>query len=148
MDRPTPLCLGLAPFLEDKVALLSIHVYKLFSCCEPSNLPFVIVSSLQIRKAFYRPSNKKSITGIDSNETPENASLKRKRYICLKHNSDEKENFLLKNYDQMGLPELKMFYTNEELNQRWLKRIIDALVAKGYVFKLDRIDAYGYFVQA
>ncbi|PWU16008.1 MAG: hypothetical protein C5B45_01475 [Chlamydiae bacterium] len=78
-------------------------------------------------------------------ETPENASLKGKRYIRLDHDSQEEENFFLKEYHRLGC---KGFVSDEELNQRWLKRIIDALVAKGHLFKLDKQDPYGYFVQA
>lgn len=80
-------------------------------------------------------------------ETPENASLKGKRYVLLDPNTNEKEKFFLKEYDRLGCKEFGSV-SAEELNQRWLKRIIDALVAKGYIFKLDKQNAYGYFVQA
>ena len=83
-------------------------------------------------------------------ETPENASLKGKRYICLDHDSPKKENLFLKEYHLLGLPGngARMSYTDEELNRRWLKRITNALADGGHVFKLDKITAYGYFVQA
>ena len=71
--------------------------------------------------------------------TPENASLKGKRYIQLDHNSDEPENSFLKIYDHLKY---------KESGQPWLERIVDALVTKGYIFKLDKQNAYGYFVQA
>ena len=80
-------------------------------------------------------------------ETPDNASLKGKRYIRLDHDSQEEENLFLKEYNRLGCKEFG-FVSDEELNQRWLKRIIDALVAKGHVFRLDKQNAYGYFVQA
>lgn len=76
----------------------------------------------------------------------EKASLKEKRCIRLDHQSDREEDRLFKEYDTLGLPGFRLHYTEEELEQRWLKRIIDALKDKGYVFSL-RIDPYGYFVQ-
>ena len=79
-------------------------------------------------------------------ESPEIASLKGKRSIRLDHTSDKKDNFI-KEYDNLGLSEIRMSYTDAELDQRWLKRIIDALVAKGYLFKLDEINPYCYCVQ-
>jgi len=83
-------------------------------------------------------------------ETPEDASLKGKRYICLDHDSQEEENFFLKEYHRLGLPEngARFYYTDEEVKQRWLKRIINALADRGHIFKLDKISAYGYLVQA
>ncbi len=83
-------------------------------------------------------------------ETPENASLKGKRYIHLDLDSQEEENLFLKEYDRLGLPGngARFSYTDEELNQRWLKRIINALADGGHVFKFDKISAYGYYVQA
>lgn len=80
-------------------------------------------------------------------ETPEEASLKGKRYIRLDHNSNEPETFFLKEYDRLGCKQFG-FVSDEELNQRWLKRIVDALAEKGHIFKLDKQNNYGYFIQA
>lgn len=77
-------------------------------------------------------------------KTPEEASLKGKRYIQLDHDSQERENLFLKEYHRLGCQKGQPVDNDE----RWLKRIIDALVAKGHLFKLDKIDNYGYFLQA
>jgi len=79
--------------------------------------------------------------------TPEDASTKGKRYIRLNHNAHDPENFLMKEYDRLGCREFGSV-SNAELNQRWLKRIVDALVENGHIYKLDKENGHGYFIQA
>jgi hypothetical protein len=76
-------------------------------------------------------------------ETPEGASIKGKRYILLDTNSE-----ILGIYHRLGLPKGKHALTPVGENQRWLRRIINALVAKRHLFKLDRVNGCGYFIQA
>ncbi|EKE08203.1 MAG: hypothetical protein ACD_17C00291G0004 [uncultured bacterium] len=78
------------------------------------------------------------------NKTSENASIKGKRYILLNTHHSRR----LQDYHRLGLPEDKVFVTEEEENQIWLRRIINALVAKGHLFKLDKVNGHGYFIQA
>ncbi len=79
--------------------------------------------------------------------TPEDASLKGKRYIKLDHNANNPDNFLMKEYDRLGCRQFG-FVSDEELNQRWLKRIVDALVENGHIYELDKENGHGYFIQA
>lgn len=76
--------------------------------------------------------------------TPEDASVKGKRYIYLNTNRDLK----LMTCEKLGLPEDGRLVTETDENQGWLRRIINALVAKGHLFKLDRVNGHGYFIQA
>jgi len=77
-------------------------------------------------------------------ETPENAAIKGKRYILLNTNHSES----LRDYDGLRLPKDKFCVPEEEENQIWLRRIINTLVAKGHLFKLDKVNGHGYFIQA
>lgn len=77
-------------------------------------------------------------------ETPENAAIKGKRYILLNIHDSES----LRDYDRLGPPQDKFAITKEEEKQIWLRRIISALVAKGHLFKLDKVNGHGYFIQA
>lgn len=71
------------------------------------------------------------------------ASTKGKRYLLVKTNEDP-----FKAYTSLGLPSGKGFISREEEKQLWLHRIIQALVDKGHLFKLDEVNNYGYFIQA
>lgn len=79
-------------------------------------------------------------------KAPENALIKGKRYIFLNINDSRS----LQSYDCLGRPKGKFHLTKEEAQQVWLRRIINALVAKGHLFKLDldKIYGNGYFIQA
>lgn len=76
-------------------------------------------------------------------QTPENAAVKGKRYILLNTNNGS-----LQDYHRLGLPDNQFFVTEAEEQQIWLRRIINALVAKGHLFKLDKVNGHGYFIQA
>lgn len=64
-------------------------------------------------------------------------------------------NFLLLNtnkepfrtYNRLGVPLDKFYLSEEEEKQLWLPRIINALVSKGYISKLDRVNGHGYFIE-
>jgi len=71
------------------------------------------------------------------------ASTKGKRYIVLNTNDNP-----FGAYNELGVPSSKMCITVEEEKQLWLRRIIQALVDKGHVFKLDKVNGHGYFIQA
>ena len=66
-------------------------------------------------------------------ETPDNESVKGKRSLLLNTN-----NGVLYRYYELG----------ERENSRWFDRIINALVEKGYLFKLIKENGHGYFIQA
>ena len=51
-------------------------------------------------------------------------------------------------YREIGLPQDCFFANDEMLKQRWLDRIIQALVDKGHIFKLVQEHDSGYVVQA
>ncbi len=69
------------------------------------------------------------------------ATTKCKRYILLNTNEDP-----LRTYNYLGVP--SGFIGEEDENKLWLRRIITALVDKGYLFKLDKVNGHGYFIQA
>jgi len=71
------------------------------------------------------------------------ASTKGKRYFVLNTNEDP-----FRAYKNLGLPSAKMFISEEEEKQLWLRRIVAALVDKGYILKLDKVNGHGYFIQA
>lgn len=52
-----------------------------------------------------------------------------------------------KPYVRLG-SEPGIFLSEEQEKQLWLYRILKALVDKGHLFKIDRIDRHGYFIQA
>lgn len=71
------------------------------------------------------------------------ASTKGKRRFVLNTN---KHPFMA--YNNLGLSSAKVFVDEEEEKQLWLRRIVAALVDKGYILKLDKVNAQGYFIQA
>lgn len=71
------------------------------------------------------------------------ASTKSKRYILLNTNEHP-----LNSYSFLGIPSGNYFIGDADENQLWLRRIITALVDKGYLFKLDKVNGHGYFIQA
>lgn len=72
----------------------------------------------------------------------EQTSTKDKRYLLL---STNKEPF--RTYNALGVPEDKFYLSKDEEKSLWLRRIIDALVNKGHIAKLDKINGHGYFIQ-
>jgi hypothetical protein len=74
-------------------------------------------------------------------QSSEDASIKGKRYIVLNTNHHP-----FYQYNELGLPE--GFYNAEQEKKGWMYRIIQALVDKGHLFKLDKINGHGYFIQA
>ena len=72
----------------------------------------------------------------------EHASVKGMRYLVLEPNGQT-----LNAYKNLG-PPLKSCITEQEEKQIWLRRIIQALVEKGHLYKLDKINNYGYIIQA
>lgn len=75
--------------------------------------------------------------------SPDQASTKGKRYFVLNTNKDP-----LRTYNNLGLPPGKFFVNEEEEKQLWLRRIVAALVDKGYILKLDKVNGNDYFIQA
>jgi hypothetical protein len=78
-------------------------------------------------------------------KAPAAASTKRKRYILLNTNEGT-----LGDYLRIGLDGQYVSFvpSEEEESQTWMARIINALVAKGHLFKLDKVNGHGYFIQA
>jgi hypothetical protein len=74
---------------------------------------------------------------------PADKSIKGQRKILLNTNSDN----VISSYSQVPVTPF-LCQNKEEENQIWLRQIINALVAKGYLFKLERADGYGYLIQA
>jgi len=74
-------------------------------------------------------------------ETGGDESVKGKRYVLLK-TSDQ---FFY--YDPLGGPSGFTIMDGEE-KLFWLHRIIDALIAKGHLFQLVKVNGHGYFIQA
>jgi hypothetical protein len=66
-------------------------------------------------------------------KTPEDASIKGKRYIVLTTDKGS-----LQHYEQLKLP-------NQQ--QSWLRKILDALVEKGHLFKAN-VNGTQYLIQA
>lgn len=67
---------------------------------------------------------------------PENASAKGKRYLLLNTNKG-----IFGRFNRTG-------WSDREEKTCWLSNIIEALVNKGHLFKLDKINGHGYFIQA
>jgi|GEM_PF-6917535 len=78
---------------------------------------------------------------IQSNDPQKSA--KGKRYFIL-----DTQNEPFAAYDKLGLPEGKFMTTKEEEKQKWLPLIIQSFIEKGHIFKLDKVDGHGYFIQA
>lgn len=77
-------------------------------------------------------------------EKPETDSVKGKRYFVLSVNRG-----LLYSYNQLGLHTGNSYISDEDYeNKRWVRRIINALVEKEYLFNLEKVNGHGYFIQA
>jgi hypothetical protein len=76
-------------------------------------------------------------------DSSDQASTKGKRYFVLNTNE-----YPFKAYDNLGLPSVKAFINEEEEKQLWLRRIVAALVDKGHILKLDKVNGNSYFIQA
>lgn len=50
-------------------------------------------------------------------------------------------------YNNLGVPLDKWTLTPDEEKQLWIRRIIDALVSKGYISKLEKVNGHGYFIE-
>ncbi|MCP5506411.1 MAG: hypothetical protein H7A38_05975 [Chlamydiales bacterium] len=74
---------------------------------------------------------------------PDSDSAKGKRYFVLSTNREPFESYL-----KLGLPEGKFMISEEDEKKIWLRRIINALVEKGHLFKLEKVNGHGYFIQA
>lgn len=72
----------------------------------------------------------------------EDESLKGKRYIHL-----DTQIGLMDAYRDLGCPQ-RMWIKDEEQDQVWLTKIIKALHAKGYLFKLEKCSHNDYTIQA
>ncbi|WP_068469672.1 DUF648 domain-containing protein [Candidatus Protochlamydia phocaeensis] len=75
-------------------------------------------------------------------ESSDQASIKGKRYFLL-----DREEDLFNQYDQLGFDSNKPSKEEQE-KHIWLRRIIRALIDKGHLFKLDKINGYGLYIQA
>jgi hypothetical protein len=87
------------------------------------------------------------ITQINTqiSEAPAAASAKGTRYILLNTNHGT-----LRDYLHIGLDGqyVRFISSDEQESQTWMARIINTLVAKGHLFKLDKVNGHGYFIQA
>lgn len=68
-------------------------------------------------------------------------SIKDKRKVCLGMHPEDP----LKSYRYLGNPSTTNEWEDKDL---WLKRIVQALIDKKHIFKLDEIDGNGYHIQA
>lgn len=73
----------------------------------------------------------------------EHKSVRAKRYFILNINHQP-----LSKYIALGLPKIVRALTPEDEKKLWLHQIISALVAKGHLYKLEKVNALGYFIQA
>lgn len=69
----------------------------------------------------------------------EESSTQAKRYVHIDTNDG-----ILQNYFCLPLPEMAL----SKVGKGWVRRIIDALVEKGYLFRFVKECGYSYFVQA
>jgi len=87
------------------------------------------------------------ITQINTqiSKAPSAASAKGTRYILLNTNHGT-----LRDYLHIGLDGqyVRFISSDEQESQTWMARIINTLVAKGHLFKLDKVNGHGYFIQA
>lgn len=106
----------------------------------------------------------KMINGINAAilESREEATLKRKRYVsvnisrymelgkpdnvvCLSKEDAEK---LLQTNRQLGFPDPINISAEEEKKLLWFHRITNALIEKGHIFKLAKVDPHVIWIQA
>lgn len=76
-------------------------------------------------------------------ESSDEKSVKGKRYFVLDTGRGP-----FHRYNRLGVPPNAVYISEEEEKKIWLKRIIQALIEKGHIFKLDKVNGHGYFVQA
>lgn len=76
-------------------------------------------------------------------EKSDKESTNGKRYILLNTHDDP-----FSEYNNLGVPANQFSITVEEEKKLWLNRIIQALVDKGHIFKLVKVNGHGYFIQA
>lgn len=74
---------------------------------------------------------------------PDQASTKGKRKILLKASNPP-----FSGYNGVGFVNGQVSCELEDQKQVWLYRIIQALVDKGHLFKLEKVNNHGYFIQA
>lgn len=74
-------------------------------------------------------------------ESPANSTPQARRSILL-----NRDNGILLTYNNLGLPARNL--TDADDKHRWIWRIIDALVDQGHLFKLEKYNGHGYFIQA
>lgn len=75
---------------------------------------------------------------------PANSTPQARRSILLNRNHG-----ILSTYKDLGYPSREKTLTAEAADkQRWIWRIIDALVDQGHLFKLEKYNGHGYFIQA
>jgi len=70
------------------------------------------------------------------------SSAKHKRYLCLNHNDEPFMDYSRLRFE--GEPDGRDGIDRTS----WLLKTIQTLVDKGHLFKLERIDGHGYFIQA
>jgi hypothetical protein len=87
------------------------------------------------------------ITQINTqiSKAPAAASAKGTRYILLNTNHGTLRDYLHIGLDGQYVPFIS---SDEQESQTWMARIINTLVAKGHLFKLDQVNGHGYFIQA
>ncbi|MFN4174094.1 MAG: DUF648 domain-containing protein [Parachlamydiaceae bacterium] len=95
------------------------------------------ISMKQVAEALIAEINKQLKNG------PKTGLVSQKRSISLYSGCD-----MLVEYGKLGLPEGKLFYDKNGEDRLWIRRIIKALIDKGYLFDLEDLGGYGYRIQA
>jgi hypothetical protein len=70
-------------------------------------------------------------------------TIKGRRYIKLDTNEKPFSDFL-----RLGIPDDVMVLKDGEHKKLWMHKIIIALIAKGYIFGLQKYNGHGFFIQA
>lgn len=78
-------------------------------------------------------------------KAPLEASPKQARYIRLDTNRGTLNDYL---HTGRNGQQISCILSDEQENETWLARVINALVAKGYLFRLSAVNNHGYFIQA
>lgn len=100
----------------------------------------------QKKKITLRKAVKDVVMEINSciqKHSKSNDSIKGKRYMVLDTNKRP-----FSQYINLGLPRAQLFVNDDEMKKLWLRKIINALIEKGYLYALETVNGHGYFIQA
>lgn len=116
---------------------------------EEGQATFLTVKKGKIKSKEQTLTLKKAVEDVISQinkliqDTPEQASLRGKRYVFLNTSHPP-----LQQYNLLRLPTEKFTLNKEDVKKIWVRQIIQALLEKGHLFKLVIVNSQQFFIQA